>query len=68
MVARVCSHNLTVLLNLLILMSDSGPVSQANGGGEAMLDITIAYELIYPQTVEIFSTDDLYYAESKSLP
>jgi len=32
-----------------------------------MLDITIAYELIYPQTVEIFSTDDLYYAESMFL-
>jgi len=48
-----------------VLTSIAGPVSQANGGGEAMLDITIAYELIYPQTVEIFSTDDLYYAESK---
>jgi len=51
-----------------VLTSNVGPVSQANGGGEAMLDITIAYELIYPQTVEIFSTDDLYYAESEFLP
>lgn len=39
-----------------------GPVSQKNAGAEALLDIVIAYELIYPQTVNVFSADDTYYA------
>jgi tripeptidyl-peptidase-1 len=43
-----------------------GPVPQANGGGEALLDITIAYELIYPQVVNVFSVDDPYEAENTS--
>lgn len=42
-----------------------GPVSQQNAGVEALLDITIAYELIYPQTVNVFSVDDSYYANGE---
>jgi len=39
-----------------------GPVPQADAGVEALLDITIAYELIYPQVVNVFSVDDTYYS------
>jgi len=39
-----------------------GPVDQADGGVEALLDITIAYELIYPQAISLFSVDDPYYS------
>ena len=33
-------------------------MSQAQSGGEAMLDFTIAYALTYPQTIEYFSVDN----------
>ena len=38
---------------------------QKDAGIEALLDITIAYELIYPQVINIFSADDTYYATGK---
>jgi len=42
-----------------------GPLPQEDAGVEALLDITIAYELIYPQVVNVFSVDDTYYANGK---
>jgi len=33
---------------------------------EALLDITIAYEIIYPQVVNVFSVDDTYYSTGAS--
>ncbi|GFP58671.1 aorsin [Trichoderma asperellum] len=37
------------------------------GDGEAMLDITVAYPIVYPQNVRIFNVDDLHWEESASL-
>lgn len=41
-----------------------GPVPERDAGTEALLDIVIAYELIYPQTVNVFSADDTYSADN----
>ena len=34
-------------------------ISQA--GGEALLDLDIAYPIVYPQTITVFNVDDLHY-------
>jgi len=44
--------------DLLSVDGGEGAVSQAESGGEAMLDFTIAYALTYPQTIEYFSVDN----------
>lgn len=42
-----------------------GVVNNASlDGGEAMLDITIAYSLIYPQEINFIDVDDSYYQEN----
>jgi tripeptidyl-peptidase-1 len=38
------------------------PTDTANAGGESDLDFELAYPLIYPQTITLYQTDDLYYA------
>ena len=38
------------------------PTDTADGGGESDLDFELAYPLIYPQTITLYQTDDLYYA------
>lgn len=45
-----------------------GPVPEKDAGIEALLDITIAYELIYPQVVNIFSVDDTYWSTGAKKP
>jgi tripeptidyl-peptidase-1 len=39
------------------------PAELVGAGGESDLDFELAYPLIYPQTITLFQTDDLYYAE-----
>lgn len=41
------------------------PVPQADAGGESMLDLSILYSLIYPQTVTLYQTNDLGYANDR---
>lgn len=38
------------------------PVPVAEAGGESDLDMTLAYPLIYPQTITLYQTDDPIYA------
>lgn len=40
------------------------PVSQADGGGESLLDFEIAIPLLYPQTTILFQVDDLHEVET----
>lgn len=40
-------------------VSKTTNVSEA--GGEAMLDLELAYPIVYPQTITIFNEDDLHY-------
>lgn len=44
--------------DLLSVDGGESAVFQAQSGGEAMLDFTIAYALTYPQTIEYFSVDN----------
>ena len=38
------------------------PVPVADAGGESDLDFELAYPLIYPQTITLYQTDDIFYA------
>lgn len=38
------------------------PVAQKYGGGESMLDLTVIYSFVWPQTVKLFQVDDPYWA------
>ena len=38
------------------------PVPVNEAGGESDLDLTILYSLLYPQTINLYQTDDPYYA------
>ena len=40
----------------------TAPTDVANAGGESDLDFQLAYPLLYPQTITLYQTDDLYYA------
>lgn len=40
-------------------------MAQNFSGGESMLDLTIAYSLIYPQDVNFFSVDDSYWSSDQ---
>lgn len=40
------------------------PVPVQDAGGESDLDLTNIYALIYPQTITLYETDDMNYAES----
>jgi tripeptidyl-peptidase-1 len=40
----------------------NAPVDVADGGGESALDFQLAYPILYPQTITLYQTDDLYYA------
>ena len=42
--------------------SAEAPTSVANAGGESDLDLQLAYPLIYPQTITLYQTDDIFYA------
>ncbi|TAQ88300.1 hypothetical protein B7494_g3398 [Chlorociboria aeruginascens] len=39
------------------------PVPDYEAGGESSLDFQLGYPLIYPQSITLFQTDDLYYSE-----
>lgn len=39
------------------------PAELVGAGVESDLDFELAYPLIYPQTITLFQTDDIYYAE-----
>lgn len=38
------------------------PIDTADAGGESDLDFELAYPLIYPQTITLYQTDDVFYA------
>lgn len=40
------------------------PVAVADAGGESDLDFELAYPIIYPQTLTLYQTDDLFYSSS----
>ena len=42
------------------------PVPVVDAGGESDLDFELAYPLIYPQTVTLYQTDDIFYATNVS--
>lgn len=42
----------------------NAPVSVQNAGGESDLDFELAYPIIYPQTITLYQTDDLFYSNS----
>lgn len=42
------------------------PVPTASGGPESDLDFDMAYPIVYPQTITLYQTDDLYWAANKS--
>ena len=42
----------------------NAPVPVAQAGGESDLDLQLAYPIIYPQTVTLYQTDDLFYSNS----
>jgi tripeptidyl-peptidase-1 len=42
------------------------PVDVAVAGGESDLDFELAYPIVYPQTITLYQTDDLFYATNSS--
>ncbi|KAL9108243.1 MAG: hypothetical protein Q9227_006981 [Pyrenula ochraceoflavens] len=42
----------------------NAPVAVSNAGGESDLDLQLAYPIIYPQTITLYQTDDLFYSNS----
>lgn len=42
------------------------PVPVAQAGGESDLDFELAYPLIYPQTLTLYQTDDIFYATNST--
>jgi tripeptidyl-peptidase I len=44
----------------------AAPTDVADAGGESDLDFELAYPLLYPQTITLFQTDDLYYATNEN--
>ena len=40
----------------------TAPTDVAHAGGESDLDFELAYPLLYPQTITLYQTDDLFYA------
>lgn len=62
-------HNVTPLFDSI----DGAPrlsddqTANTTGDGQAMLDIQVAYPLVYPQHVRVFGVDDVYYQERASV-
>jgi tripeptidyl-peptidase-1 len=40
------------------------PVPVRDAGGESDLDFELAYPIIYPQTITLYQTDDLFYSNN----
>lgn len=46
--------------------ADAPTTNISDAGGESDLDFQLIYPLIYPQTITLYQTDDLYYATNSS--
>ncbi|KAK1254016.1 hypothetical protein MKX08_008011 [Trichoderma sp. CBMAI-0020] len=61
-------HNITPLFNSINGAPRFSDDTTANttGDGQAMLDIQVAYPIVYPQRVRVFGVEDVYYQQRAS--